>query len=114
MVKTHFIYLVFKSLLGGTLDLPLESGAVQMLCGIQATNPNAIFTWMKDGQPLTRTPVYYKDDGRILVIPDFTPADDGKYTCVTNDDTLSSSSATLNYISPGLLIYLMQLYYTNL
>jgi hypothetical protein len=88
------------------LNLPLESGTVELLCGVQTTNPNAIFTWMKDGQPLTRTPrpVFYKDDGRVLVIPDFASADDGKYTCVTNDETLSSSSATLNYISPGFLV----------
>lgn len=83
------------------MDLPLESGTVELLCGVQMSNPNAVFTWMKDGQPLTKTPVYYKDDGRVLVLPDFSPADDGKYTCVTNDRMMSSSSTNLRYVNPG-------------
>lgn len=72
-----------------------------MLCGIQTNNPNAIFTWLKDGQPITRTPVFYKDDGRVLVLPNFTPADNGKYTCVTNDKSMSSSSTDIQYVDPG-------------
>ncbi|XP_061179522.1 uncharacterized protein LOC133188156 [Saccostrea echinata] len=88
--------------IGGTLDLPLESGTAELLCGVQTSNPNAVFTWMKDGQPLTRTPVYYQDDGRVLVIPDFSPADDGKYTCIVNDRMMSTSSTDVRYINPGM------------
>lgn len=86
---------------GARLDLPLDSGTAEMLCGIQTNNPNAIFTWLKDGQPITRKPVFYKDDGRVLVLPNFTPADNGKYTCVTNDKSMSSSSTEIKYVDPG-------------
>lgn len=86
---------------GGTLDLPLDSGTAELLCGVHTADPNAVFTWMKDGRPLTRAPVYYKDDGRVLVIPDFKPDDNGEYECVTNDNVLSSAAMRLNYISPG-------------
>lgn len=86
---------------GSRLELPLDSGTAEMLCGIQTNNPNAIFTWLKDGQPITRTPVFYKDDGRVLVLPNFTPADNGKYTCVTNDKSMSSSSTDIQYVDPG-------------
>uniref|UniRef100_A0A8W8MBI1 Uncharacterized protein n=1 Tax=Magallana gigas TaxID=29159 RepID=A0A8W8MBI1_MAGGI len=87
--------------IGSRLELPLDSGTAEMLCGIQTNNPNAIFTWLKDGQPITRTPVFYKDDGRVLVLPNFTPADNGKYTCVTNDKSMSSSSTDIQYVDPG-------------
>lgn len=86
---------------GARLDLPLDSGTAEMLCGIQTNNPNAIFTWLKDGQPIMRKPVFYKDDGRVLVLPNFTPADNGKYTCVTNDKSMSSSSTEIKYVDPG-------------
>nr|XP_022304452.1 uncharacterized protein LOC111111646 isoform X11 [Crassostrea virginica] len=87
--------------IGERLNLPVDSGTVETLCGIQTSNPDAVFTWLKDGKPVTRTPVFYKDNGRVLVLPDFTPADNGKYTCITNDKSMSSSSTDLTYVDPG-------------
>lgn len=90
------------NVLGSPIDLPTQDGVVELYCGVKNPNPNAVFTWMKDGRPITRNPVYYKNDGRVLVIPDFEPADNGRYTCITNDNILSSSSTLLNYVSPGM------------
>lgn len=89
--------------LGSPMDLPTQDGVVELYCGVKNSNPNAVFTWMKDGLLITRNPVYYKNDGRVLVIPDFEPADNGRYTCITNDNILSSSSTILDYVSPGIL-----------
>jgi hypothetical protein len=86
---------------GGKLDLPLDSGTAELLCGVHTSNPNAVFTWLKDGRHIDRTPIFYKDDGRVLVIPDFKPSDNGEYECVTNDEVLSSATTALKYISPG-------------
>ena len=91
-------------LVGRPQNIPIQNGAVELLCGAQTTNPNAVFTWLKDGFPLKRTPVYYKNDGRVLIIPNFTPEDNGRYTCVTNDNSLRSSSTMLNFVSPGIIL----------
>lgn len=94
---------------GERLNLPVDSGTVEMLCGIQTSNPDAVFTWLKDGKSITRTPVFYKDNGRVLVLPDFTPADNGKYTCITNDKSMSSSSTDLTYVDPGEVVVISPL-----
>ena len=84
------------------MTYPLMSGRAEIMCGIQTTNPNILFRWLKDGRPLQRMkPTYYMYNGRILVMMGFSPEDNGKYTCVTNDGSMSSASTRLSYTSPG-------------
>lgn len=79
-------------------------------CGIQTNDPNILIRWLKDGQPIRRmNPTYYMYNGRILVLMGVTASDDGRYTCVANDRTMSSSSTNLQYENPGqfLLLYII-------
>lgn len=79
-------------------------------CGIQTNDPNILIRWLKDGQPIRRmNPTYYMYNGRILVLMGVTASDNGRYTCVANDRTMSSSSTNLQYEKPGqfLLLYII-------
>ena len=87
---------------GQPLPYPVNAGAMYLRCGIQTTNPNTIIRWLKDGRPLRRMkPTYYMYNGRILVLMGFTPEDNGRYTCVANDRTMSSSSTKLQFDNPS-------------
>lgn len=92
------------------MSYPIDGGVMYLRCGIQTNDPNILIRWLKDGRPIRRmNPTYYMYNGRILVLMGVTASDNGRYTCVANDRTMSSSSTNLQYENPGqfLLIYII-------
>lgn len=84
------------------MPYPIIGGRVEIMCGLQISNPNTIIRWLKDGRPLRRMkPTYYMYNGRSLVLFGFSAADNGRYTCVANDGSMSSASTSLSFTTPG-------------
>lgn len=84
------------------MSYPLMAGRAEIICGIQTNDMNAVIRWLKNGRPIQRAPpTYHLWNGRVLVLMGFSASDNGQYTCVVNDGTMSTSSTRLQYQNPG-------------
>ena len=87
------------------LDLRLRSGETAMLACSAAAKPEAVYSWTRDGVPLSGSDkqVTLHSRGQVLEIHDVLPSSGGQYRCRARNmaGELTSSYARLTVVSPG-------------
>jgi len=72
----------------------------------KANEPNATYTWYKDGKQLIESSSVIGTTNATLTIPSISPSNNGKYYCImsTHCSTVTSNTATVSVINPPLSI----------